>query len=122
MDGEKHKAMPLRGEHLIMTLKVNDNLEDTERLKKILCNAILASKATIINLIEHKFEPQGYSLVVLISESHASLHTYPEDKGVFIDYFTCGDIKTNVFKQYMLNHFKVIEIIETATLERGESP
>lgn len=115
-----HDKMPLKGEHLIMTLRVNDDLEKTEYLKKILFEAIHKSKATIINFVEHKFEPQGYSIVVLIGESHASIHTYPEEQGIFIDYFTCGDIKTKVFKDYMLSKLKVIEMIELGTFERGE--
>jgi len=117
----KHEKMPLRGEHLIMTLKVKDNLENTQYLKDMLFKAIHKSKATIINFVEHKFEPQGYSIVALIGESHASIHTYPEEKGLFIDYFTCGNIKTKVFKEYILNKLKVEQVIELATIERGQN-
>jgi S-adenosylmethionine decarboxylase len=117
----KHNKMPLKGEHLIMTLKVKNDLEDTKFLKKMLFEAIHKSKATIINYVEHKFQPQGYSIVILIGESHASIHTYPENKGLFIDYFTCGDIKTNIFKQYILSKLKVEQVIELATIERGQN-
>ena len=118
---KQHEKMSLKGEHLIMTLRVKDNLENTQFLKDMLFNAIHKSKATIINFVEHKFQPQGYSLVILIGESHASIHTYPEEQGLFIDYFTCGDIKTNIFKEYILNKLKVKQVIEMATIERGEN-
>jgi len=114
-------SFPLKGEHLIMTLKVADDLEDTERIKSLILEAIRLSEATILNYCEHKFEPQGYSIVVLIGESHASIHTYPEDKGVFIDYFTCGKIKTNIFKEYILKNLNVTQVIELATIQRGET-
>lgn len=113
--------MPLYGEHLIMTLKVkHSTLSNTKFLRNTLLTAIRKSKATVINYVEYKFVPQGYSCVVLIGESHASIHTYPEHNGVFIDYFTCGDIDTKVFKVYILNKLRVSKIIEMATIQRGQ--
>ena len=121
MDNKKDVKMPFRGEHLMMALKVKNNLEDTKFLKSLLRQAVAESKATILDYVEHKFEPQGYSIVILIGESHASLHTYPEKNGVFIDFFTCGEIKTDIFKQFILNHLNVIKIIEDKTIIRGET-
>ena len=37
-----------------------------------------------------QFEPQGVTVLALLSESHASIHSYPERGSVFIDVFTCG--------------------------------
>ncbi|MEA2006708.1 MAG: adenosylmethionine decarboxylase [Patescibacteria group bacterium] len=39
----------------------------------------------------HKFEPHGLSGVWLLGESHLSVHSWPEEKIVFIDLFSCGD-------------------------------
>ena len=61
---------------------------------------------------------QGYSICVLISESHASIHTFPEDNGVFIDYFTCGNISTEPFRQKILEALKPYKIIEDKTFVR----
>jgi S-adenosylmethionine decarboxylase proenzyme len=104
----------------MMALKVKNNLESTKFLKDLLFQAIKESKATIMDYVEHKFEPQGYSLVVLIGESHASLHTYPEKNGIFFDFFTCGEIKTNIFKEHILNNLSIEKIVELVTFERGE--
>lgn len=49
-----------------------------------------ASGATIIKLIEHTFSPSGFTALLLLSESHASIHTYPERNACFVDLFTCG--------------------------------
>lgn len=47
--------------------------------------------ATIVNKTIHKFSPFGTSVVFVLSESHVSIHTYPEYKKIFLDVFTCGD-------------------------------
>lgn len=53
--------------------------------------AVIASGATILNKTHHVFPPNGLTLVYLLSESHASVHTYPEFNACFVDLFTCGD-------------------------------
>jgi len=50
-----------------------------------------ASGATVIRAIPHVFENGSVTAVALLSESHASIHTYPEFDCVFVDLFTCGD-------------------------------
>jgi len=49
-----------------------------------------ASGATLLKLIEHTFLPSGFTALLLLSESHASIHTYPECDACFVDLFTCG--------------------------------
>lgn len=56
-----------------------------------LIGAIDASGATILSYHVEKFEGGGVTASFLLSESHASIHTYPEHGGCFIDLFTCGD-------------------------------
>jgi S-adenosylmethionine decarboxylase proenzyme len=53
--------------------------------------AVEASGATILNRTHHVFPPDGLTAVYLLSESHASIHTYPEFGACFVDLFTCGD-------------------------------
>ena len=52
---------------------------------------IRASGATLLNECGYVFENQSFTTVFLLSESHCSIHTYPEHGSVFIDLFTCGD-------------------------------
>jgi len=116
--------MDCKGEHLLLTLKVDEkiiDLEDTKRLKNILLNAIEESGATVLESVEHHFEPQGYSVVVLIAESHASIHTWPEANCLMVDYFTCGEINTKLFKEYIIYNLKPIKIIEDRVIMRGEN-
>lgn len=51
----------------------------------------------VVSTHYHFFKPNGMTAIALLSESHASIHTYPEHKVVFVDLFTCGDT------QYWLN-------------------
>ena len=49
------------------------------------------AKANILRIIGEKFKPQGVTLLALLSESHASIHTWPEIGYAAIDLYTCGD-------------------------------
>jgi S-adenosylmethionine decarboxylase len=46
--------------------------------------------ATLCGLQVKPFEPAGLTVVYMLSESHASVHTYPERNALFFDAFTCG--------------------------------
>ena len=48
---------------------------------------------TILGDKFHKFEPHGVSGVILLSESHVSIHTWPEEGYAALDIFTCGEFK-----------------------------
>lgn len=50
---------------------------------------------TVLGVLEHQFEPQGCSLVYLLSESHISIHTFPEKNYVAMDIYTCRDYLDN---------------------------
>ena len=66
-------------------------LDNRELIQQAMVQAALESGAEIRNVSFHKFEPQGVSGVVVISESHLSIHTFPEHGYASIDVFTCGE-------------------------------
>lgn len=66
-------------------------LNDEEYLKKLLEAGAIFSGATVLKTESHKFSPQGVTAFCLLSESHISIHTWPEDGRAAIDMFTCGD-------------------------------
>lgn len=77
-------------------------LGNHEMLRENLIKAVKLSGANLLQFIDHQFHPQGYAAVMLLSESHASIHTYPEHEACFIDIFTCGDhTKVEEFDQHM---------------------
>lgn len=66
-------------------------LDDIRKVESIMVNAALAAGAEIREVAFHKFSPQGVSGVVVISESHLAIHTWPELGYAAVDVFTCGD-------------------------------
>ena len=81
------------GRHLLLELK-NCNLEvlnDVDFLKRCLHDAAEQIGATVVNECFYEFSPHGVSGVLLISESHLCIHTWPEYGYAAVDIFTCGD-------------------------------
>ncbi len=66
-------------------------LDDEERVREIMVGAALEAGAEIREVAFHKFSPQGVSGVVVISESHLAVHTWPELGYAAADVFTCGN-------------------------------
>lgn len=60
-------------------------------VQRAFCNALDAAGATVLQMAVHHFDPQGFTSVALLSESHASLHTWPERDLVVVDYFSCAE-------------------------------
>lgn len=69
-----------------------DTLNDMGRIEQIFVDAALKAGAEIREVAFHKFAPQGVSGVVIISESHLTIHSFPEHGYASIDVYTCGDI------------------------------
>lgn len=66
-------------------------LNDEHLLVDLLENAAVASGATVIQTISKKFDPQGVTVICLLSESHISIHTWPECGRAAVDVYTCGN-------------------------------
>lgn len=62
----------------------------------LLENAAAASGATIVQTIFKKFDPQGVTVLCLLSESHISIHTWPEEGKAAVDVYTCGDCNPKI--------------------------
>ena len=68
-------------------------LDNLELMNKLLNDIVNAFKLTIVGKSENKFEPQGVSINILLSESHLTIHTWPEKGKCTIDLFTCSRFK-----------------------------
>jgi S-adenosylmethionine decarboxylase len=92
----------------------SEKLNDKDYLNKMLEQAVEASGATILQSVDHKFSPQGVTILLLLAESHASIHTYPEQKACFVDLFTCG---TNC--DYSKFHDVVVKMLEAKHISKA---
>jgi S-adenosylmethionine decarboxylase len=97
------------GTHLLLELRDCNpkTLSDLEFVQETLKNAALEAKATIVEVAFHEFSPFGISGMVVIAESHLSIHTWPEYSYAAADVFTCGDlIDPRVAAQYLIEKFE----------------
>ncbi|WP_054861430.1 adenosylmethionine decarboxylase [Gracilibacillus sp. JCM 18860] len=112
--------MDTMGRHVIAELwNCNlDILNDLDRLEKTFVNAALKAGAEIREVAFHKFAPfGGVSGVVIISESHLTIHSFPEHGYASIDVYTCGDI----IDPHIAVKF-IEEKLEAKTVEKLEVP
>ncbi|MBC9785821.1 S-adenosylmethionine decarboxylase proenzyme [Heliobacillus mobilis] len=68
-----------------------EKLNDMKMIEEIMVRAAEKAGAEIREVVFHRFEPQGVSGVVVISESHLTIHTWPELSYAAVDIFTCGE-------------------------------
>lgn len=67
-----------------------NTLNSIDKVEKYMMEAALECGATIVQKCFHMFNPYGVSGVVIISESHLAIHTWPELGYAAVDLFTCG--------------------------------
>jgi len=63
---------------------------DDVNLKKEIESLLVESGFTILNFMEHHFDPQGYTAIWLLAESHCALHTFPEENRTYIELCSCN--------------------------------
>ena len=132
---EEHR---FAGKHFIASYLDCDlkAIGDLDGMIEAMDDAVRASGAAILNKTPHVFPPNGLTIVYLLSESHASLHTYPEYGACFVDLFTCGDHCTSetfdaalraylrpkeVNARLFIRH-EGVEEIDVSVLRSGEKP
>ena len=87
-----------------------DKLNDESFLRCTLNRSAKLAKATVLNLISNKFEPQGVTAIALLAESHISIHTWPESNYSAVDIFTCGqNMSPELASQYLIQVLKAEE-------------
>lgn len=74
-------------------------------LKQVITQAAIASKANLQSITSKQFHPQGVTVLALLSESHISIHTWPEEGTAAIDIYTCGNCRPE------LGCYKIIDLL-----------
>lgn len=97
-------------------------LDDPTFLKGALQSSLAEAGATVCELSAHQFEPQGVTVVATLTESHASVHTYPEFGSVFVDVFTCGERADPEWAVHALARELHTTSVHTDTIQRGLVP
>ena len=116
--------MDTMGRHVIAELWGcdTDKLNDMKYIERLFVDAALEAGAEVREVAFHKFAPHGVSGVVIISESHLTIHSFPEHGYASIDVYTCGDrIDPNVASNYISNALCATKT-EIVEIPRGMGP
>jgi S-adenosylmethionine decarboxylase len=85
-------GMKFAGTHLLLDLWGATRLDNPQHIDAALREAAIVAGATILHSHFHHFTPNGgVSGVVVLAESHISIHTWPERDFAAVDIFMCGD-------------------------------
>jgi S-adenosylmethionine decarboxylase len=108
----KNEQLIHQSKHLLLEIYRCDyeKLNDESFLRCTLNRAAKLAKATVLNLISKKFEPQGVTAIALLAESHISIHTWPESNYSAVDIFTCGqNMMPELASQYLIEALEAEE-------------
>ena len=75
-------------QHLIM--RIHGDLGDNAYILDAFTGCLAYARASVLRIESHLFVPQGLTAIALLTESHASIHTYPELEMAYVDYFSCS--------------------------------
>ncbi|MFB9909563.1 adenosylmethionine decarboxylase [Allokutzneria oryzae] len=109
------------GQHVLAELDGIDAalLDDELFLRRTLEHVLDQAGATVCDVVSKQFDPQGVTVLALLSESHASIHTYPEIGALFVDVFTCGDRAQPELAVRLLAEALGTTAVQSKTIHRG---
>jgi len=88
------------GVHLLVNIYNVPNIDLLKNMGlglNILNDIVRELSLTIVSQTGHQFEPHGYSYAYVLSESHFTIHTYPEFRSCYIDIFCCNPSFNGVY-------------------------
>ncbi len=100
------------GEHITLDIIGTTKEYDPSVYEKVIHEIAKAAKVTILNISKYKFEPQGFTILALLAESHISFHTFPEKGIISFDFFTCGKVSPSVAIDIIKKEFEHTRIVK----------
>jgi len=73
------------------------NESNTDLLKTTINTLLLKAQFEILGQLDHHFQPQGYTALWLLGESHLAIHTYPEHNTCYVELTSCAIDKNQIF-------------------------
>lgn len=124
LQAEEDEVHLFEGRHLVASYTGCDSqaLTNLEALEQAFHEAVIASGATVLSTSKYVFAPDGLTMVILLSESHASIHTYPEYQSCFVDLFTCGpNCDSSKFAASLEKYLKPTEVDQRLILRNSSA-
>ena len=100
------------GEHITLDIIGTKKEYEPSFFEKLVYKISKKAKVTVLNISKYKFEPQGFTLVALLAESHISFHTFPEKGIISFDFFTCGKVNPSVAIEIIKKEIKHTRIVK----------
>ena len=115
--------MKKMGTHLVVDAWEcpEDLLNDPERIRRAIIDAVMAGEATLIDLCVHQFSPHGVTATATLAESHIALHTWPEYGYMAADLFFCGRGNPRKAMEWLQNAMQAKQV-EMREMDRGFDP
>jgi len=117
------------GKHMICDIKEIKNIEllnSPTRLLHLLDRICEVNQFTILEKTHHEFQPQGFTALYLLSESHISIHTFPEHQYAAIDIYTCKTYPDNQIYldiyQYLVRELDADQSEKPVIIDRKFNP
>jgi len=109
-----------RSVHLLVELRDcrSSFLDDETHVVAIMRAGAEAARATVMQAVVHHYAPQGVAGVLLLAESHMSVHTWPEHAYVSVDVYTCGDCDPDAAIPVLAEGFGAAQV-EVTRVVRG---
>ena len=100
------------GEHITLDIIGTTKEYEPKFFEKLVYRIAKKAKVTVLEISKYNFEPQGFTLVALLAESHISFHTFPEKNMISFDFFTCGKISPIVALDILKKEIKHKRIVK----------
>ncbi len=100
------------GEHITLDIIGTTKEYSPEFFEKMVYRIAKLAKVTVLEISKYKFEPQGFTLVALLAESHISFHTFPEKGIISFDFFTCANVSPSVALNVIKDEIEHTHIIK----------
>ena len=100
------------GEHITLDIIGTKKEYTPSFFEKLVYKIAKKAKVTVLEILKHQFEPQGFTLIALLAESHMSFHTFPEKNVISFDFFTCAKVSPvvalNIIKKE-IEHKRIVK-------------
>jgi spermidine synthase len=110
------------GEHITLDIIGTTKEYDPSIFERVIREIAKVADVTVLNISKYKFEPQGFTILALLAESHISFHTFPEKGIISFDFFTCGKITPSVAVDIIKKAFQHTRIIKKEFNRDTKSP
>ena len=100
------------GDHVTLDIIGTTKEYDPALFESVINKIANAANVTVLKISKYKFEPQGFTILALLAESHMSFHTFPEKNIISFDFFTCGKVSPAIALDIIKKEIKHVRIVK----------